>query len=72
MDHDDDEPLPVDFHFYTTDTLLHNAKSHMSAERIPKDATRSGTSCSRAVLARAVAELQHQVQLYSGLLSARK
>ena len=49
MDHDDDEPLPVDFHFYTTDTLLHNAKPHMSAERIPKDATRSGTSCSRAV-----------------------
>ena len=31
MDHDDDEPLPVDFHFYTTDTLLHNAKPHMSA-----------------------------------------
>uniref|UniRef100_A0A7S0HRI2 Uncharacterized protein n=1 Tax=Phaeocystis antarctica TaxID=33657 RepID=A0A7S0HRI2_9EUKA len=44
VDHDDDEPLPVDFHFYTTDALLHNAKLHinedspMAAARIPKDA----------------------------------
>ena len=45
VDHDDDESLPVDFHFYTTDALLHNAKLHinedspMAAARIPKDAT---------------------------------
>lgn len=43
VDHEDDEPLPVDFHFYTQDALLHNSKLHinedspMAAPRIPPE-----------------------------------
>ena len=40
---EDDEPLPVDFHFYTPDPLLYNSKLHinedspMAAPRIPPE-----------------------------------
>ena len=43
VDHEDDEPLPVDFHFYTPDPLLYNSKLHinedspMAAPRIPPE-----------------------------------
>jgi len=31
-DGDHDEPLPVDFHFWTPDELLHNAKLHINED----------------------------------------
>ena len=33
---DDDEPLPVPFHFYTPDPLLHNARLHINEDSLLK------------------------------------